>query len=122
MERALATCTADEDAEVEVFGSIERFFDEKDGSVTVLFRTGAKGAAFRALLPKDAVDAKLRERLEASREEFRQNYWSVRGRLATGSRGGWTMDAGDAQQWTLAGPEPKLPAPRAVAEPASAGR
>jgi len=122
MEGTLATCQADETAKIEVFGSIERFFDEKDGSVTVLFRTGAKDAAFRALLPKGAVDAQLRERLEASREEFRQSFWSVRGRLATGPRGGWTMDAGDAEQWTLAGPEPKLPAPKPVAEPASAGR
>jgi endonuclease YncB( thermonuclease family) len=124
MARAFAACAADAEVDVEVFGSVDRIFDERDGAVTVLFRTGAKDDAFRAVLPKDAVagDAgvKLRARIEQSREEFRQNYWSVRGRLGSGGRGGWTMRAGSADQWTLAGPEPELPAPKTSApEPAA---
>jgi micrococcal nuclease len=117
LARAFATCAADARAEVEVFGEIDRFFDEADGAVTALFRSGDKARAFRAVLPAGAVDAELRARLEVSRDELRQSYWSVRGRLAEGERGGWTMASGDPAQWTLAGPEPAL-----RAEPAAAGK
>jgi len=40
-------------------------------------------------------------------EDFRQNYWSVTGRLQRGPRG-FELAAGDPKCWKLGGPEPHL--------------
>lgn len=104
LESALARCAADAEAEVEVFGTIDRFFDEDDGGMTVLFRSGDRRNAFRAFVPADAREAIAKLELEGRREEFVQNYLWVSGRVERGPRG-YRMIAGDPAQWRVAGPE-----------------
>ena len=107
LEAARRAGAAAADHTVRVFGEIDRFFDEDDGTVTVLFRTGSRDDAFRATLQGPAKD-ELRARLEASQEEFRQNFLFVEGRIVRGPRG-FRMDAADPERWSAAGPEPMLP-------------
>ena len=109
LEVALTLCTFEPEMRVEVFGSIERFFDEKDGALTVLLRTGDRGNAVRVRLPRDR-DAQLEALLRSSTEELRQNYLLVSGRLTRGPRGYRLTEAFDKSAWRLAGPEPVLPA------------
>ncbi len=105
LEAALDRSLAGPSSEVEVFGEIERFFDEKDGSLTVLFSSNEKERALRVTLPATDPRGPLEAWLRASTEEFRQNYLWVRGRLARGARGILLRPA-DAASWRLAGPEP----------------
>jgi len=107
LARALVDCEAHPENDVEVFGSIDRFFDEEDGSLTVLFRTGDRQRAFRAELPASR-DAALETMLRTSTDEMRQNYLIVRGRVFRGERG-YRMHAGSSAAWRLAGPEPGSP-------------
>lgn len=71
--------------EVEVFGAIDRFYEERDGSLTVRFRSGE--LQLRATLPKAERRGVLEERLRASTEEFRQNFLYVRGPITCDTRG-----------------------------------
>lgn len=100
-------CAESEENQVVVFGSIDRFFDERDGSLTVLFRTSERDDAFRASLPANR-SKELESLLRTSTEEMRQNYLFVRGHLVRGSRG-FRMDASSPEAWRLAGPEPQSP-------------
>jgi len=108
LARALAACERDPKLEVEVFGAPERFFDEDDGSWTVLFRSGDPRRSFRARVGAAQRAALAPLDLVGSTAEFRQNYWSLTGRLRRGPRG-FELDAGDPKSWKLAGPEPRLP-------------
>ena len=93
-----------------VFGSIQRLFEETDGRLTVLFRTSDKSRAFRARIPADAREAFADLDLEATREEFHQNYLWVRGELRWSGRG-FEMTCTDPEVFEPAGPEPALPEP-----------
>src|SRR5262249_7384025 len=72
LRNAFELCKRDPAARVTVFASIERFYDEPDGSLTALLNPGSPDAALRAIVPA-AERAALEPRLRASTEEFRQN-------------------------------------------------
>ncbi len=101
---ALAEATA-RGATVEVFGTPDRFFEEDDGSLTVLFRAGSKRTALRVSIPAEARTAFEQLELESLKREFRQNYVYVRGTLSQGPRGP-QMTTAAPQAWRRAGPEP----------------
>src|SRR5688572_4431227 len=105
--RALALCRADPARRVTVFGAVERFFDETDGSLTVLLRSGDERTSLRARVPA-ARRAELEPFLRASTAEFRQNYLYVSGRMERGERGLLLTGAG-REDWMLA--EPAYPPP-----------
>ncbi len=111
LEAALQRCLEDPALEVEVFGEIDRIFEEHDGSLTFLFRSGDPKRAFRAVLsPAQRPphhEGALEQELRDSMLEFRQNYLSVLGRLVAGSRGP-TMKPEREAAWRLAGREPVL--------------
>ena len=116
LERGAATSAKDD---VEVFGSIERLFDEDSGDWTVLMRSGEKERALRVRIPKSARGAFAKLELERLNDEFRQNYVIVRGKLRDTGRG-FEMRCSDPEAWRLAGPEPVLPKPAPT--PAGADR
>lgn len=98
-------------ATVEVFGAIERFFEEDDGSLTLLMRSGDRERAVRAVIDRRARSrfdvADLRRRSDG---EFVQNYVVLTGALAPNPRrGGWTLALDDPDQVRVGGPEPRLP-------------
>lgn len=104
LERALETSSKGED--VEVFGLIQRLFDEDDGSVTVLFRTGEKLPALRVKFSKEDKQRFAALALDKrDDEEFVQNYMWVKGRVVKGPRG-FDMHCTDPAAWRVAGPEP----------------
>ncbi|MCC7012112.1 MAG: thermonuclease family protein [Planctomycetes bacterium] len=111
IELARALASSEGGGEVEVFGSIEKFFEEDDGSLTVLFRSSSKDGAFRAKLAKDVRSKFDALDLKGSTEEFRQNYLWVRGKLVKGGRG-FDMQCSEPERWRLAGPQPVAPAKR----------
>ena len=91
--------------EVDVFGEIDRIFDESDGSRTVLFRASDKDRALRVRLPlatREEHDAFPWKRVT---RDFEQNYVWVRGRVESGGRG-FAMRSAGVDRWRLAGPEP----------------
>jgi endonuclease YncB( thermonuclease family) len=91
---------------VEVFGTPDRFFEEQDGSLTVLFRSGAKQSALRVRIPADARAAFAAFDLEGLRKELRQNYVYVKGALSRGERGP-EMTTPTPKSWRRAGGEPE---------------
>lgn len=97
---ALAAAFAAQGTQVRVFGSIDRFFDEDDGSLTVLFRSSSKTDAFRAVVPPPAKAGIAALDLRGTTQEFRQNYLYVEGRLYRGPRG-WRMVAAKPEQWAI---------------------
>ncbi|MEW6073039.1 MAG: thermonuclease family protein [Planctomycetota bacterium] len=99
--------------EVEVFGTIERFFTEKNGDWTVLFASPAPDGALRVRVPREARAGLAALDLPATTAEFRQNYLWVRGSLAR-ERRGFVLEAPDPAQWRIASP--------AVAESAASAR
>jgi endonuclease YncB( thermonuclease family) len=96
--------------EVDVFGEVDRIFEEKSGDRTVLFRCVEKGSALRVVVPAAQKEAHAALDLDAATREFRQNYVWVHGRIARGARG-FEMRSEGADRWRRAGPEPALPAP-----------
>jgi endonuclease YncB( thermonuclease family) len=106
----LAAFACEGGAIVQVFGAIERIFDEDDGSLTLLMRTGAKDTAVRVRIAKKHValfdTADLRRRADG---EYVQNYLVFTGRLAPGARGGFEMWLEEPADWRLGGPEPIVP-------------
>jgi len=96
--------------EVEVFGEIDRLFDESDGSRTVLFRTSDAGRALRVRIPLASRGAHEALDWGSILRDFRQNYVWVRGRVGHGDRGFEMLSEG-ADRWRRAGPEPDLRAP-----------
>ncbi len=91
--------------EVEVFGSPDRFFDEDDGSLTVLFRATDRRRAFRASIPAASRPAFEAFGLSALTEEYRQNFVYVKGTLVQGERGPQLVTP-SPELWRRAGPEP----------------
>lgn len=104
----LAAWACEGGATVEVFGSIDRIFDEDDGSKTLLLRTGDRERAVRVTMARAHLARFDLEDLEhRSRAEFVQNYLVFRGRLEpNAARGGWHLAVSEAEQVRVAGPEP----------------
>jgi micrococcal nuclease len=102
LARALERCRSEPAWRVTVFGAIERFYEESDGSLTVLLRSGDPSSALRATVPARERPA-LEPFLRASTQEFRQNYLYATGRLARNARGFLLTGAGRGD-WTLADP------------------
>jgi endonuclease YncB( thermonuclease family) len=100
LEAALAS-----EAEVEVFGTPDRFFDEDDGSLTVLMRTSDRQRALRVSIPAASRGAFEAFDLEGLASEYRQNYAYVRGRVTRGPRG-FRITTPDPAAWRRAGREP----------------
>lgn len=95
--------------EVTLLASADRFFDEDDGSWTVLLRSGDKKRSVRVKIPAAMRPAMAELDLPATGDEFRQNYLLVTGTLQKGRRGFDLVGTGPTD-WRPAGPEPKLPA------------
>lgn len=87
------------------FGCVERTFDEKDGSLTVLFRTQDAHRALRVRIAKRERANFAALDLEHRGAEFTQNYLFARGRVVTGARG-FELHVAAPTELTLAGPEP----------------
>jgi len=108
LEDAFQRCAADPAARVTLLVTVERFYEEKDGSLTALLVPGDATLALRAELPPATRKARERE-LRASVGEYVQNYWRLEGRVTRHERG-YVVRATRAADWSRAGPEPKLPA------------
>lgn len=91
-------------AQVEVFGSIDRLFDESDGSLTVLMRSGAKNDALRVRIAAADKSKFAALELDKRNDEGRQNYLWVRGKVARGERG-YEIKCSDPAAFRTAGPE-----------------
>ncbi|WP_145196781.1 thermonuclease family protein [Planctomycetes bacterium Poly30] len=102
--------------EVTVLALIDRFFEEDDGSRTVLLRGGDKRRSVRVSIPKELRGAMEKLDLDHSYEDFRQNYFLIDGTLQMGARGFDLVGVG-VEDWRLAGPEPAIPG-RAPSSPA----
>jgi endonuclease YncB( thermonuclease family) len=90
---------------VRVFGVVDRTFDEEDGTLTLLFRTGRDLPAFRARLSPELQRELAALELRASMEPYRQNYLWVTGSLVDSERG-FEIRVGAADAIEPAGPEP----------------
>ena len=110
LRAAAELCRRDPAARVTVFTTIERFFDEPDGSLTVLLRSGGPEQALRAPIAA-AERSTLEPRLRATTAEFRQNYLHVAGRLERGARG-FVLVGTTAGDWSVAAPEFSAITPR----------
>jgi len=91
-----------------VFAQIDRMFDEKDGSQTVLLRTGAKDDAVRVRIAKADREKFAALDFEHRNEEGRQNYLWVHGVLTRGSRG-YEMACSDPKAFRIAAPDVSPP-------------
>ena len=107
LQRAFELCGADPARRVTVFATIERFFDEPDGSLTVLLRSGDERAALRATIPPGERGS-LEPALRASTAEFRQNYLYVTGRMGRNERG-YLLSGASPADWRTS--EPGYPPP-----------
>ena len=94
--------------EVTVFGTVDRVFEERDGSRTFLLRASVKDKALRVKVPADAVEALRPAALDALTEYGRQNYAYFRGVITRGERG-FELVLRDPAQVERAGPEPAMP-------------
>jgi len=108
LRRAFELCHADAARRVTVFGTIERFYEEQDGSLTVLLRSGDEADSLRATIPP-ARRAALEPVLRASTAEFRQNYLYATGRMDRNERGYVLTDTLESD-WRVA--EPAYPPPQ----------
>ncbi len=109
---ALARAAAREGTEVEVFGEIDRLFDETDGSLTVLLRGSDRQRLVRVRIAADARSAHDGLDFAGRRAEYRQNFVYVRGRLRDTGRG-FELRSSSPEQWSAGGPEPVFPESRA---------
>ena len=94
--------------QVTALGSVFKFFEEDDGSRTVLMSSGDKKRSLRIPIPKDQLFAMKAADLESSTQEFRQNYLLVTGTITKGPRGYQLVDV-KPKDWRRAGPEPRMP-------------
>jgi len=107
LERAYERCAADPAARVTLLVTVERFYEEKDGSLTALLVPGDAARALRAELPPGTRKARERE-LRASTGEYVQNFWRLEGRVTRHERG-YLVPATRPADWTRAGAEPRIP-------------
>ena len=101
-------CAQEAGSRLEVFGSIYRIFDERNGDWTVLFRSPHRDDALRVRIPKDAKAAFAPLALSRTTEEFQQNFLYVRGVITRGPRG-FRMTQPDPREWRIALPPVKSP-------------
>ncbi|HUR27362.1 MAG TPA: thermonuclease family protein [Planctomycetota bacterium] len=101
---------AEQGGEVDVFGTVDKTFDEENGDWTLLLRCEDKDGAVRVRIGKEqrALFSKLD--LAHLNAEDRQNYLWARGKLGKGARG-LELAIHDAAQLRIAKPEPVLPKP-----------
>ncbi|MDP6538712.1 MAG: thermonuclease family protein [Planctomycetota bacterium] len=116
----LARAVALEDPTITVFGTPDRYFEEADGSLTVLFRASDRKRALRVRIAADLREAHASLDLDGLDDEFRQNYVYVNGRLVQGERG-FELPSTGPQAWRRAGPEPRAPAPEAAGDTSPGG-
>ena len=107
LQLAFERCKNTPELRVTVFATIERFYDEADGSLTALLRSGDARSALRAAVSA-AERVELEPWLRASTEEFRQNYLYVSGRMQRNARG-FVLTGTTRADWSLA--EPAFPPP-----------
>ena len=98
---AARRCAADPELQLTFFTMAERFFDEDDGSLTVLLRGGDKQRLVRVVFPANARRPATEKWLRESTGEFRQNFILARGRLSKGPRG-YRLDAFERDRWSAA--------------------
>ena len=103
LQRAFELCRGDPGRRVTVFATIERFFDEEGGSLTVLLRSGDEHTALRAAIP-ESQRAALEPWLRSTTAEFRQNYLYATGRMERNERG-FLLTGAALPDWRLAEPE-----------------
>lgn len=99
--------------EVDVFGTPERLFEEDDGSQTILLRCEDKSKALRVSIPAAARAKFASLQLERLQEDYRQNYFWVRGTPHAGARG-CTITVDDVAALRIAEPAYPKPATPAV--------
>ena len=100
---ALEAAIANGPREVTVLALIDRFFEEDDGSRTVLLRGGDKRRSVRVSIPKELRKAMNKHDLDHVGDNFRQNYLLIDGTLQRGARGFDLVGVG-VGDWRLAGP------------------
>jgi endonuclease YncB( thermonuclease family) len=98
-----------------VHGEVERLFEEKNGDLTVLMRTGARKQALRIVVRKEDRAAHEALRLADYAEEYRQNLVWFEGHVTTSGEGFRAVSHAPSA-WTPAGPQPAR-----VEAPAKAG-
>jgi endonuclease YncB( thermonuclease family) len=108
-------CAADEplelaraavsDAEYELFGEVDKLFDEENGELTVLLRTSEPKQALRLRISKEMRAAAAVQGLPKLTEEFQQNYLWFRGRVHARDQG-FEVRLGDPAHLRAAGPAP----------------
>ncbi|MEM8711146.1 MAG: thermonuclease family protein [Planctomycetota bacterium] len=103
---ALEASLANGPERVTVLALVDRFFEEDDGSRTVLLRSGDKRRSLRVSIPKDQREAMARHDLDHAKEDFRQNYFLIDGTLKRGKRG-FDLTGVGVDDWRLAGPGPR---------------
>lgn len=109
LQAALEHCRKEAGARVEVFGSVSKIFDEKNGDRTVLFRSSHRDDSLRVRIPADAWPSFASLDLLGTREEFRQNFLYVTGVVTRGSRG-FRITTEDPAAWRIAAPQYPAPA------------
>lgn len=78
---------ADAEKPVQVFGEIDKRFEEKSGDLTLLMRTSDKQRALRILIPKALRGPQIEATIEALQKDGEQNFFYASGVLAQGERG-----------------------------------
>lgn len=94
----------DEPGPLRVFGLVDRVFDEDDGSLTVLLRSGAEDAAVRFVVDKEQRSAFQHVDFEGLNWAYQQNYAWFTGQLEPGSRGGYVLRGTSHEQVEIAHP------------------
>ncbi len=89
-----------------VWGEVDRFFEETNGDLTVLMRTGKGKQALRIVVRKADREAHKGLELETLTEDFRQNLIWFEGHVTETERG-WRAVSHGVEAWKRAGPEPK---------------
>ena len=93
---------------INVFGAIDRVFEEDDGSLTLLFRALEGKTAFRAHIPAELRSKFAEFDFETRGEPYKQNYFFVVGDLVRGPRG-FDIWATDKFSIRLGAPDPVYP-------------
>lgn len=93
---------------INVFGAIDRVFEEDDGSLTLLFRALEGQTAFRAHIPAELRSSFAHFDFEDRGEPYVQNYFFVVGDLVRGPRG-FDIWATDKFSIRLGAPDPVYP-------------
>lgn len=105
LQRALDRQAPPAGARVTVFGYVERFFEEPDGSLTARMESREAERALRFSLPAELRGGALEKTLRDSKLPFKQNYLYLSGRLLRVERGLQLLADADSIG-ALAGPEP----------------